>query len=182
MLIKFEVGGVYSFRSIPFKVTRIAGPITRVRSTLFEEVEEVTHITGVIMWVRQVHGSSGAGICQQINVDADDIVRAGADDVVQFAGIAGIAVFTARDFHCLHPFFPSDNSLCKAYLRDCQKLPAWLCRFHKKIMKTFVLFFFSVKLIVLTRRFKERYYAPGGIGFIVAQEDFDRATKSQRIE
>ena len=105
MLIKFEVGGVYSFRSIPFKVTRIAGPITRVRSTLFEEVEEVTHITGVIMWVRQVYDSSGAGICQQINVNADDIVRAGADDVQYAVYVCVPAGFTARDFHCLHPFF-----------------------------------------------------------------------------
>ena len=135
------------------------------------------------MWVRQVHDLSGDGICQQINVDAGDIVQGGAvyADDVQCAGCP-FFVFTARDFHCLHPFFPSDNSLCKFYLRECQKLPAWLCRFHKKIMKTFVLFFFAIKLIVLTRRFKERYYAPGGIGFIAAQEDFDRATKSQRNE
>ena len=179
MLIKFEVGGVCSFRSIPFKVTRIAGPITRVRSTLFE----ATHITGVIMWVRQVHDRSGDGICPQINVDADDIVRGASIDAdeVQHASCP-FGAFTARDFYCLHPFSPSDNSLCKAYLRDCKSLPEWLCRVHKKIMKTLVLLFFSVKLIVLTRRFKELYYAPGGIDFIAAQEDFDRATKSQRIE
>ena len=192
MLIKFEVGGVYSFRSTPFKVTQIAGPITRVRSTRFEE----TRITGDIMWVRQVHDLSGDGICQQINVDAGDIVQGGAvyADDVQCAGCP-FFVFTARDFHCLHPFFPSDNSLCKAYLRDCRGglsyLPEWLCRFHKKIMKTFVLFFFSIKLIVLARRVKERMYAPpnldcendmGGIGFIATQENFDRAAKSQRIE
>ena len=191
MLIKFEVGGVYSFRGIPFKVTRILGPITRVRSTPFE----VTHITGVIMWVRQVHGRSGDGIYPQTNADADDIVRGAsinADDV-QYA-LCPFGAFTARDFHCLHPFFPSDNSLCKAYLRDCRGglsyLPEWLCRFHKKIMKTFVLFFFSIKLIVLARRVKERMYAPpnldcendmGGIGFIATQENFDRAAKSQRI-
>ena len=51
-------------------------------------------------------------------------------------------------------------------------------RFHKKIMKTFVLFLFSIKLIVLARRVKERMYTPGGIGFIAAEESFDRAAKS----
>ena len=70
----------------------------------------------------------------------------------------------------------------KACLRDDPNLPDWLHRFHKKTMKAFVLFFFSVKLIVLARRVKERMYTPGGIGFIAAQGDFDRATKSQRIE
>ena len=84
-------------------------------------------------------------------------------------------------FNCLYsfyPLFPSDHSFCKAYLRDSPVLPAWLCRFHKEIMKTFVLFFFSVKLIVLARRVKERMYAPGGIGFIAAKENFDRAAKT----
>ena len=57
-----------------------------------------------------------------------------------------------------------------------------MIRFHKKIMKTFVLFLFSIKLIVLARRVKQRMYAPGGIGFIAAQKNFHRATKSQRIE
>ena len=68
-------------------------------------------------------------------------------------------------------------------------MPEWLCRFHKKIMKTFVLFFFYFKIIVLARRAKrvvmermERMYAPGGIGFVAAQESFYRAAKSQRIE
>ena len=55
----------------------------------------------------------------------------------------------------------------------------------------FLLFFFSIKLAVLARCAKERMYAPpnidcendmGGIGFIAAEEDFDRAAKSQRIE
>ena len=55
--------------------------------------------------------------------------------------------------------------------------------FYKRaILKTGVLLFCATKLIVLARRVKERMYAPGGIGFIAAQEDFDRATKSQRIE
>ena len=50
------------------------------------------------------------------------------------------------------------------------------------ILKTGVLLFCATKLIVIARRVKERMYAPGGIGFIAAQEDFDRVTKSQRIE
>ena len=53
---------------------------------------------------------------------------------------------------------------------------------HQELMKAFVLFFFSIKLIVLARRVKERMYAVGGIGFIAAEENFDRAAKSQRIE
>ena len=53
-----------------------------------------------------------------------------------------------------------------------------LFHFHKKIMETFVLFFFSVKLIVLARRAKERIYAPGGSGYITAEESFDRAAKA----
>jgi hypothetical protein len=195
MLIKFEVGGVYRNNRIPVKVTRIAETITRVRSTLFEEVEEVTH-----MWVRQV----GAQGCWEINVDAGDIVRADRYDV-QFAGVPDMpTLFTARDFHCLHPFFPSDNSLCKAYLgplspkvagvaRGCPKLPEWLHYFHKKIMKTFVLFFFSIKLIVIARRakrvVKKRMCAlildlaldlDLDLDELIA--GVDRAAKSQRIE
>ena len=52
-------------------------------------------------------------------------------------------------------------------------------------MKAFLVFFFSVKLIVLARRavrVVERRYAPGGSGFVAAQESFHRATKPQRIE
>ena len=54
--------------------------------------------------------------------------------------------------------------------------------FHKKIMRTFLVFFFSVKLIVLARRVKERMFAVGGSGFVIAEESFGRATKSERIE
>ena len=53
---------------------------------------------------------------------------------------------------------------------------------ERVILKTGVLLFCATKLIVIARRVKERMYAPGGIGFIAAQEDFDRVTKSQRIE
>ena len=91
----------------------------------------------------------------------------------------------AIEFHRLHPFFPTG-----VFQRNMEPFPdgervkcaSAVNRFHKDIMKTFVLFFFSVKLIVIARRVKERMYTPGGIGFIAAQEDFDRATKSQRIE
>ena len=54
--------------------------------------------------------------------------------------------------------------------------------FHRGIMKAFVLFFFSIKLIVLARRVKERMCAVGGIGFIAAEENYDRAAKFQNIE
>ena len=53
---------------------------------------------------------------------------------------------------------------------------------RRVILKTGVLLFCAIKLIVLARRVKERMYAPGGIGFIAAEENFDCATKSQRIE
>ena len=53
---------------------------------------------------------------------------------------------------------------------------------ERVILKTGVLLFCATKLIILARRVKERMYTPGGIGFIAAQEDFDRVTKSQRIE
>ena len=73
--------------------------------------------------------------------------------------------------HILNPWFPKTQDSDEAFY------------FHKKIMKTFVLFFFfSVKLIILARRAKERVNAPGGLGFIAAQEDFDHATMSQRIQ
>ena len=64
------------------------------------------------MWVRQVHDSSGAGICQQINVDADDIVRAGDDDVqlpIVRAADSPLAISTASTrfsqatIHCAKP-------------------------------------------------------------------------------
>ena len=42
--------------------------------------------------------------------------------------------------------------------------------------------FFMVKLIVLAHRTKGRKYAPGGIGFVAAEESFGRAAQSQRIE
>ena len=163
MVVTFKVGCVYRDTcGLPFKVTRI---------------------TGSIMWLRQVHDIVGGGLCQQIDLMYP---RHGVDspgiEESDWAFRPGVAIMHAGKFHCLHPWFPSDNSLCKAYLRDDPNLPEWLHHFHKKIMKTFLVFFFSVKLIVLTRRFKERYYAPGGLGFIAAQEDFDHATKSQRIE
>ena len=46
------------------------------------------------------------------------------------------------------------------------------------ILKTEVLLFCATKLIALAHRTKERMYAPGGIGFIAAEESFDRAAKS----
>ena len=87
-------------------------------------------------------------------------------------------------------FFSSENSSLAAYLRKgTAGETESIDRFHKKIMKTFVLFFFYFKIIVLARRAKrvvmermERMYAPGGIGFVAAQESFYRAAKSQRIE
>jgi len=72
----------------------------------------------------------------------------------------------ATKLHVLNPWFPKTKNSDIAFL------------FHKNIMKAFVLFFFSVKLVVLARRIKNRMYAPGGIGFIAAEESFDRAAKA----
>ena len=47
------------------------------------------------------------------------------------------------------------------------------------ILKTGVLLFCATKLIILARRVKERMYAPGGIGFIAAQENFDHQVAAQ---
>ena len=170
MLRQFEVGGVYSYVNEPFKVTRIT----------YDPSD--TQWGGPPVWdggdmrVRQVHHR----FCRYIEII--DIAGKEANGFSELAVGDDLGPFSAWDFHCLHPFSPSGDSLCKAYLRDCQSLPEWLCRFHKDIMKTFVLFFFSAKLIVLARRVKERMCAPGGIGFIAAQESFYRAAKSQRIE
>ena len=46
------------------------------------------------------------------------------------------------------------------------------------ILKTGVRLFCATKLIVLAHRTKERIYAPGGIGFDAAKENFDRAAKA----
>ena len=86
--------------------------------------------------------------------------------------------FRARRFHRLHPFFPSHFFVHK----DDGNGALEMYDFHKEIMKTFVLFLFSIKLIVLARRVKERMYAPGGIGVIAAEDNFGRVAKSQRIE
>ena len=53
---------------------------------------------------------------------------------------------------------------------------------ERYIMKTDTLLFCATKLIILARRVKERMHAPGGIGFVAAQESFYRVAKSQRIE
>ena len=76
--------------------------------------------------------------------------------------------FRAIEFHRLHPFFPT--GVLGGYAEANE--------FHKEIMKAFLVFFFSVKLIVLARRVKERMYAPGGSGFIAAEKSFDRAAKA----
>ena len=86
--------------------------------------------------------------------------------------------FYALTFHRLHPFFPSNSSLCKAF---CQSLPAMMCVFHKEIMKTFLVFLFSVKLVVLARRAKQRkmrMYAVASEVFIAEEQNFDRIAKA----
>ena len=162
MVRKFEVGGVYNgFQDGPVKVTRISAET---------------------VWCQL---GCSAQLHAKIQREYDDVFpdeQAFLPSMVYSMRASSIFTIDAGELHCLHPWFPSGHSLCKAYLREYRHLPEWLCHFHKDIMKTFVLFFFSVKLIVIARRVKERMYTPGGIGFIAAQDDFDRAAKSQRIE
>ena len=163
MVRKFEVGGVYNaFQHGPVKVTRISaetvwcqlGCSAQLHAKIQRDYDGVFPDEQAFLPLVMVRTHS----CYSMR--ARSILTASIHVTID-----------AGELHCLHPLFPSDNSLCKAYLRDCcRHLPAWLCRFHKDTMKTFVLFFFSVKLVVLARRVKERMYAPGGIGFIAAQE------------
>ena len=166
MVRKFEVGGVYNcwcWWPIAIKVTRISADREFVWFREFGKEERQRKI---------VH--EPISVHESISRETARIARGGF-------------IIRASGFHRLHPFFPTD-----VYRRNMDmepfpdgeiaKRPLAVRRFHEKIMKTFVLFFFSVKLIVIARRVKERMYAPGGIGFIAAQEDFDRVTKSQRIE
>jgi hypothetical protein len=63
--------------------------------------------------------------------------------------------------------------------------PYQMCISPRRITMARVLMevlFFMVKLIVLAHRTKGRKYAPGGIGFVAAEESFGRAAQSQRIE
>ena len=76
----------------------------------------------------------------------------------------------ANKLHALHPWFPNHN----AYSHDIRRP----IHFHKNIMKTFYVVYWSLKLIVRARRIKEKMYAPGGTGFIAAKEDFDRVAKA----
>ena len=179
--MRFKVGGVYNARTeeddmagglgIPIKVTRIADGKIWIRAldlvvdknpdgdnscpiTLNDEGNEFTCFLEPYTEQRYWHQDS----------DSED---------EHFEERS----FDATELHVLHPWFPKTRDSSEAF------------HFHKKIMKTFVFFFISVKLVVLARRAKrvvmermERMYAPGGIGFVAAQESFYRAAKSQRIE
>ena len=159
MLHKFEVGGVYQLycclRPIAIKVVRISA-----------DREFVSRI-----W----QGSDGKEERCKIVI---------SESISSETTVSGWSRhIRAIEFHRLHPFFPTG-----VYQRNIKINPDGIGqykkavnRFHKEIMKTFVLFFFSVKLTVIARRVKERMYAPGGIGFIASQESFYRAAKSQRI-
>ena len=173
--MRFKVGGVYNARTeeddmagelgIPIKVTRIADGKIWFRAR-----------------VRLDHGDDSCPIT--LNYEGNEFTcflegyteqrywhqDSDSEDEHYFDERS----FDATELHVLHPWFPKTNDSDEAE------------NFHKKIMKTFVFFFISVKLVVLARRAKrtvmERMYAPGGIGFVAAQESFYRAAKSQRID
>jgi len=168
MVRKFEVGGVY-----------------RVGWCIWPTAVKVTRISAdrEFVWFRKLGEEGRSEIVIYESISSETAVANGGGRRIR-----------AIEFHRLHPFFPTG-----VFKRNMEPFPrgeivkcaSAVNRFHKKIMKTFVLFFFSVKLIVIARRVKERMYAPpnldcendmGGIGFVTAQENFDRATKSQRIE
>ena len=89
---KFEVGGVYSYCNIPFKVTQI----TYTPTPAWWSGSPVWN--GGAMWVRQVHHR----FCRYI-----EIVEIAGNEAKGFSELAvnDDANFTAWDFHCLHTFF-----------------------------------------------------------------------------
>ena len=173
-MMRFKVGGVYNARTeeddmagglgIPIKVTRISGGKVWIRAP------DLYHFDGDDSCPITLNHEGNEFTCfveGYTDQDSDSEDDEGFDE----------RSFDATELHVLHPWFPKTRDSSEAF------------HFHKKIMKTFVFFFISVKLVVLARRAKcvvmertERMYAPGGIGFIAAQESFYRATKSQRIE
>ena len=177
MVRKFEVGGVYQVyanRNLKFavKVTRISAKRKTVR---FRDSSGGTGDMGDS--IDDEGKRSKIVITDSYSRYEDEPI---SSEMASFRYGKGMR-FCAITFHRLHPFVP--NKVFWGYADQDD--------FHKKIMKTFVLFFFSIKLIVLARRVKERMYAPpnmdcendmGGLGFIAAEENFDRAAKSQRIE
>ena len=170
-MMRFKVGGVYNARTeedemagelgIPIKVTRISGGKVWIRAPdlyLFDG-DDSCPIT-----LNHEGNEFTCFVEGYTDQDSDSEDDEGFDE----------RSFDATELHVLHPWFPMNQDSSEA--ED----------FHKEIMKTFVFFFISVKLVVLARRAKrtvmERMYAPGGIGFVAAQESFYRAAKSQRIE
>jgi len=163
MVRKFEVGGVY-------KVTWCIWP-TAVKVTRISADRE-------FVWFRKL-GEEGRS---KIVISASHLDSISSETAVANGWGRRIR---AVEFHRLHPFFPTgvfQRNMEPFPCGEIVKCASAVNSFHKKIMKTFVLFFFSVKLVVIARRVKERMYAPGGIGFIATQESFYRAAKSQRIE
>ena len=74
--------------------------------------------------------------------------------------------------------YDNDAEVASMYAPQANDIYHIFISSKRAILKTGVLLFCATKLIVLARRAKERMYAPGGIGFIAAQEDFDRAAKA----
>jgi hypothetical protein len=71
----------------------------------------------------------------------------------------------------------AESAMFELYPCDAEKYG--IISSERVILKTGVLLFCATKLIILARRVKERMYAPGGIGFIAAQEDFDHQVAAQ---
>ena len=162
MVRKFEVGGVYVAFDEGFAISAV-----KVMHVSVGTVSLRTNVKGYEFIEAEIGSDGHASFFGFPYLMLDLIpIRAVSTRSLFFAD-------KQSGFYILHPFFPS-----KVNEYGCGELDV---HFHKKIMRTFLVFFFSVKLIVLARRVKERMYTPGGIGFIAAQEDFDRATKSQRI-
>ena len=171
---KFEVGGVYKgfvyspCYHIPVKVTHISAS----RKTVWFQwalQSDTFALDGV--------GSKLAFGRAKIRLCDDDDATCGTEHAS-----SRFVSFVSNKKHRLHPFFPSNSIIGTANERLAHRSVQAgdeLKVFHMKIMKTFVLMFFSLKLIVLARRAKERMYAPGGSGFVAANENFERAAKRQ---
>ena len=100
MLRKFEVGGVYSYCNIPFKVTQITYTPAPAWWSGFPGWN------GGDMWVRQVHRR----FCRYIEIV--EVVGNEADGFSELAINDELASFAAWDFHCLHPFFSQAAMHC----------------------------------------------------------------------
>ena len=165
---KFKVGGVYKGSFWHHATIYYAVKVTRISAS------------GKTMWFRLEHNTRYDSSTSQMVSVGDIKTKIHKDDDGEYASTKESLIIRAKKgFHCLHPFFPRENMtrpLTGPFFCYEDKE-----NFHKATMLSLVLMFFSLKLVVLARRVKERMYAPGGSGFVAANENFERAAKRQCV-